>query len=322
MIPANLHNFSPFALSVSEFRTELSDGLVLCTPWYRCELQSSVDTTACPDSPLTVVRKPNWAKFLCENRMAVWLQCGSLDFLAKEWDQLFDDHFDERILELCRDRHGQISLLSLLTVTRYVRTRSTRMLAANTKFLTKCRDNLSPSNKNSLPFARSLLTQNLYVTEHCQRALMSCPNPSPILKQFMTAELGHDAILKRGLEHSSDSQHFAACPAVKSLMKILTTAALRGEQTLAFMIDVFESASIQHEQHPLIPLIANIPHGASMASALRQHARINGQNHHGQVAFSLLLPMSTSSDETAREILAFEREIHQIRIELLTQIAA
>jgi hypothetical protein len=312
----------PFVLSVSEFRTERSGGLNLFTPWYRCEIETTTDTSACPLTRLSIVRQPNWARFLCEHRMAVWLQRGSAEAVANAWEKLFDDQFDEGMLEICRDRLGRINLLSLLTMTRYVRTRSSRMLAANMKLLSLCKEFLRPDNDRSTAFAQLLLTQNLYVTEHCQRALMKCQNPSAKLKDFMAAELGHDLILKRGLEKCNSSAPARPLPAVKDLMRILGEAATQGEQTLAFMIDVFESASIQHEQHPLIKLISALPDGSHMAAALRQHARINGQNHHDLVSFSLLQDAPTASDTVARNILAFERNIHHARIDLLQQVTA
>jgi|GEM_PF-2375814 len=308
-----------FALSVPEYYTERADGLVLCTPWYRCELAPNVNTSHCPCHRLSVVEHPQWAKFLCENRMAIWLQPYSPRIELEEWNLLFDDHFDERVLELCRDRSGEINLLSLLTITRYVRTRSKRMLTANVKFLNFCREIMRPDSKIGTEYAQLILTQNLYVTEHCQRALMRCKAPSEKLKNFMAAEVGHDAILRRGLGFSTATTGCAPLPAVKALMQILAEAADHGEQPLAFMIDVFESASIQPEQHPLIPLMADLPNGERFAAALRQHARINSHGQHDLVAFSLLQDCPHATLEMACRILDFERRIHQTRLDLLAQ---
>lgn len=151
-----------------------------------------------------------------------------------------------------------------------------------------------------------IIRQNHFVTENCEQALRPALDISlsakPAVFEFISAERGHDKILKKSLMHlGKQPEDVAVSPKTVALMAALKYIAGRNFLAFSMAIDAFERNNYE-KIDPMAKLLSDKGFDKA-ASFINLHMKINDEGGHENVAQTFLAAMDLCDKDYALEAL-------------------
>lgn len=151
-----------------------------------------------------------------------------------------------------------------------------------------------------------VIRQNHYITEQCESvlraALPSSQGASEEVLEFMSAEAGHDQILRKALDSLNfNKDELPVLSSVVILMEVFRAIGQRNLLAFSMVVDVFERTSYKATDP-----VADLLHegGASIAAEqLEAHRHINDAGGHENVAVGFLAHMKNVSGNYGGEAI-------------------
>lgn len=168
------------------------------------------------------------------------------------------------------------------------------------------RDARTLSEADFRSVALTLVRQNHYVTQKCQRALEPAiglaQNAAHLVQDFRDEEKGHDKLLERTLiAMGENAESIPVALQTRALMLLLEFCARRNFLAFSMAVDAFERSNYA-EVDPLAELLRSrgLDEAAKYVNA---HMNINDHGGHENIAKTFLAPMALCSEPYAREAM-------------------